>query len=607
MHTVLVAVTMEAFIVVAVLAGVLMMLVFTRIAADAILLAGLAALMAVPYPKAGSWHIGVISPEEGLSGFANTALATIAALYILVSGLRETGTVSWISGLLFRRPRTERGAITNLFIPTCAMSAFLNNTAIVAMLIPAVTEWSRKLGVAPSKLMIPLSYASILGGTCCLIGTSTNLVVAGLVISQTDLPSPGMFDIAWVGVPVAIAGGLFLIIVGPRLLPDRSGPTTALSDPREYILDMLIPEGSGLDGKTVESARLRQLPGCYLFEIERGGEVISSISPESLLRAGDRLRFVGVVEAIRDVQRLRGLVLATDQIYKLDARRYRRRLFEVVVSKACPIIGKSIRQGKFRSRYDGVVIGVARQGERVTGRVGDIKLRAGDVLLVEGEQGFADKHRNSRDFLLVSGLDDSAPQSHSRAPIAIAILFSVIALATFEVMPMVVASLVGAGMMVLTRCCSISQARSGVDWSVLIVVGAALGIGNALLISGVSSAVADTLISLAGDHPWLLLVAVYAATSLLTEVVTNNAAVAMIFPLTYMTVQQQDDLSFAPFMFAIMMAGSASFATPLGYQTNLMVYGPGSYTTADFLRIGIPMNVLTGIVSILMILLFFPF
>ncbi|MEC9373935.1 MAG: SLC13 family permease, partial [Planctomycetota bacterium] len=448
----------------------------------------------------------------------------------------------------------------------------------------------------------------ILGGTCSLIGTSTNLVVAGLVIAQNrdDLRKLGMFDITTVGLPVAIIGGLFLIFVGPKLLPSRGAAVDALDDPREYTAEMTIPTGSPIIGRSIEEAGLRNLPGAYLIEIERGGESIVAVGPEQRLRENDRLVFVGVVDSIRDLQNLRGLQPATDQVFKLDSPRYRRRLFEAVVSDTCPMVGKTIREGRFRTTYGAAVIGVARNGERLRGKIGDIELQPGDTLLTEADPSFGERLRDSRDFFLVSALEDSTPRRHERAPIALAILAGVVITATIGVLDMLQAALVGAGLMVLTRCCTVSEGRRSVDWSVLVVIAAALGLGAALEVSGAARLLADGLMSVAGGHPWLALIAVYIATSILTEIITNNAAVALTFPVA-LSASDALGVDFMPFVVSIMMAGSASFATPLGYQTTLMVYGPGGYAFTDFMKIGLPMNVLAGVVTCAIAPLFWGF
>ena len=598
--------TVEIIVVLSVLALTLLTLALSRVPADVLLMAALTALLAIPVRFVDGWPAGVLTAKQALGGFANPGLGTVGILFIVVRGLRETGGVDFIAQRMLGRPANLRSAIAHVLGPVWAMSVFLNNTPVVAMMIPAINDWARKLKFAPSKLMIPLSYAAILGGTCSLIGTSTNLVVAGLVISHTDLPALGMFDITWIGLPAALAGIAFLLFVGPKLLPTRQSAMQVLADPRQYTLEMLVPLGSALANKTVEEAGLRNLPGCFLIEIERGDEAIAAVGPSQVLHENDRLVFAGVVEAIKELQNLRGLLPATDQVFKLDAPRHHRRLYEAVVSPACPIVDMTIRDGRFRSRYGGAVLAIARHGERVRGKIGDIILKPGDVLLLESDPGFGDRYRDSRDFLLVSLIHDSTPRRHERAWIAMAILGVMIALVTVGVFSMLTAALLAAGAMVALRCCTIGEARQSVDWSVLIVIGAAFGIGEALDQSGAAKMIADNVITLAGGHPWLALLAVYVVTSFFTEIITNNAAVALVFPIALVTANQMD-VNFMPFVIAIMMAGSASFATPLGYQTNLMVYGPGGYTVKDFLRIGLPMNFIMGAVTVALTPLVFPF
>lgn len=597
--------SLEAVIVLGIIAIVLLALMFTRIAADAILVAGLTLLLVVPVPTDAGLQVGVLTPREAIGGFGSTGLATVAVLFVVVTGLRETGGIDWISARVLGRPKSLRGGMVRMMAPVAGMSAFLNNTPVVALMIPAVSEWCKRTRQSPSKLMIPLSYAAILGGTCSLIGTSTNLVVAGMVIDQTQLEPLRMFDITWVGVPCVVVGLGFLLLLGPKLLPQRGSPASLMADPREYTLEMIIPEGSAMAGKSVEDAGLRNLPGCFLVEVEREGGMLA-VGPSTELAAGDRLVFAGVVEAIKDLQTLRGLTPATDQVFKLDSPRYRRRLFEAVVSKTSPATGRTIREGRFRNNYDAVVIAVAREGERLKGKLGDIELRPGDTLLLEADPGFAERHRNSRDFLLVSALEDSAPRRHGRAPLAVVLLAGMVALAASGVMDMLAAALVAGLLMVLTRCCTITEARRSIDWSVLIVIGAALGLGEALRVSGASSDIALGILSVVGTHPWMVLLAIYVITSLATEVITNNAAVVLVFPIAADAATRLD-VGFMPFVIAIMIGGSASFATPLGYQTNLMVYGPGGYRFADFLRIGVPMNIVIGLTAVVLSPLIFPF
>jgi di/tricarboxylate transporter len=580
----------DAWLSIAVTLACLGALAATRLAPDIILLTGLTVLLLA----------GVVGPAEAFAGFSNEAVITVAALYVVAAGLRDTGAQELITRGLFGRARSVAHAQMKVMMPVAGVSAFLNNTPVVATFLPAVSDWARQQRIAPSKLMIPLSYAAIFGGCCTLIGTSTNLVVDGLLRRETELPGFAFWELAWVGVPCGLAGMAYLMFVQRWLLPDRGGAFEALADPREYTVEMIVEKGSPLDGQTVEDAGLRHLPGLFLVEIDRNGHVIPAVAPEEVLRGGDRLVFAGITESVVDLQRFKGLKPATDQVFKLSAARDRRLLVEVVVSASSRIVGRTIRESRFRNAYDAVVIAVARQGARVAGKIGDIVVEPGDTLLLETDAGFLDRYRNSRDFLLVRTIEGYRHPRHERAWAAWAVIAGVIVAASFGLTSMLVASLVGAGAMLALKCVSPNAARRSLDLEVLLVIGASYGIGRALDASGAAAAVARELMALAGNDPVVLLAAIYVSTVVLTELITNNAAAVLMFPLAYATTSALG-LNFMPFAVAITLAASAGFATPFGYQTHLMVYGPGGYRFADFLRVGLPLDVLYGAVAVAVI------
>lgn len=586
----------DAWLTLVIVGVTMLVLVGTRLAPDVVLVAALTALMLT----------GVLSPTEALSGLGNPGLATVGVLYVVVAGLTDTGAVHAIGARLLGRPRSIASAQLRLMAPVSALSAFLNNTPLVAMFVPVVEDWSKRIGVAASKLMIPLSYAAILGGLCTVVGTSTNVVVHGLVQDSGALDSIGFFEVGAVGLPAAIVGIVYILAAQRWLLPERRSPLRDAGRTREYALEMLVEPSSPLIGKSVEEAGLRNLPGAFLAEIDRDGVLIPAVAPTEQLRAGDRLLFVGVVESLVDLLRLRGLCPAPDQLFKLTAPRPERSIVEVVVSERCPIVNRTIREGRFRTRYDAVVIAAARNGERLRGKIGDIELRPGDTLLLECRPSFVERQRNSRDFLLVSEVQNAHLPRHEKAWLAVAILAGMVAAVTTELLTMLEAALVAAGLMLATCCTTTSAARSSIDWSVLIVIGAALGLGEALSASGAAGAIASTWIGAFGDSPWLALIGIYLLTNIFTEVLTNNAAAVLIFPIAAAAAESLD-VSFRPFVFVIMMAASAGFATPIGYQTNLMVYGPGGYRFADYVRFGAPLNVLIGAVTVVLAPMIWPF
>ncbi|MGB2925952.1 MAG: SLC13 family permease [Limnothrix sp.] len=549
---------------------------------------------------------GILDTETSLAGFSNEGLITIAVLYLVVTGLQQTGSLGWISQKVLGLPKGESAALIRMMLPVMGLSAFLNNTPVVAMFIPIVNEWCKKLRISPSKLMLPLSYSALFGGCCTLIGTSTNLVVNGLLIAETDYAGLGIFDIAWVGIPCAIAGTLFIMLTHRWLLPERKPAISDEDDMKEYTVEMVVNEGSPLIGQSIEAAGLRNLPNLYLIEIARDALVLPAVSPREVLQVNDQLVFVGAVDSILDLNRLRGLQPATNQVFKLDTPRSERCLIEAVVSNTCPLLRQTIREGQFRSRYNAVILAVARNGVRLEGKIGEIRLQAGDTLLLETHPTFIEQQRGSRDFYLVSEIPDSEPMRHDRAPIALVILLAMVFCTVFGWLSMLKAATLAAIAMMMTGCCSPTRSLKNIEWPVILVIGAAFGLGKALEITGAAEAIANTLLQLADNKPMITLIVVYGITGLLTELITNNAAAALMFPIA-LSLSNSLGVDMIPFAIAVMMAASASFSTPIGYQTNLMVYGPGGYKFTDYLRIGIPLNLIFWVVTCAIVPFVFPF
>jgi di/tricarboxylate transporter len=553
---------------------------------------------------------GILSPAQAASGFGNTGMLTVGALFVVAAGLRDTGAVDAVTHRLLGRPRSERLAILRLTAPTVLASAFLNNTTIVATLMPAVAQWSRRTGIPASRLLMPLSFAAILGGTCTLIGTSTNLIVSGMVAELAPgldgLEPFGLFDITPVGLAVAGVGVLLLVALGPLLLPDRRAAVSTADDPREYVLEMLVPVGSPLDDQTIESIGLQHMPGAYLMELVREGRVNAVVDPTRRLRVGDRLVFVAGVEAVLDLQRSPGLVVAPDQVFKLEGQRHERQIVEAVVSDRNPLIGQSIRGGGFRNRYQAVVIAVARSGERLLGRIGDIVLHQGDVLLLEAHPSFMGEQRTRTDFYLVSQIEGANPRRTDRAAVALAILAALILSVSLDLVDTSTAAFCAALMVVLTRCCTLEAARRSIDLQVLVAIASSIGLGRAMQETGLDTMIAGLAIDAGADNPFAALVVVYLFTTLLTEVVTNNAAAVLMVPIG-LSLAAQLDASPMGYMVAVMFAASASFLSPIGYQTNLMVFGPGGYKPLDYPRLGLPLAIAVGLTTLFLIPTFWPF
>jgi len=570
-------------------------LVVASLPSDYVFLGGLTALLLA----------GVLDPGSALAGFSSPGVVTVGALYVVVTGLRETGGLIWVAQHVLGHPQTSRGAQFRLMMPVTILSAFLNNTPVVALFIPVVTAWARRIRVHASRLLIPLSYASIFGGICTLIGTSTNLVVHGLVQERFQNDGLHMFEITKIGVPCAVVGMLF-VMGFRRLLPERRSFDEDIENPWEYTLELEVSESGSLVGRTIQEAGLRNLPGAFVAELVRGQEILSAVPPDEILQSGDRLVFVGNVESVRTLYHQAGLRPAPDQIFKLDSPRHKRCLVEAVVSDTCPLAGLSIREGRFRERYNAVVIAVARNGERLAGRIGDVVLRPGDILLVESHAGFLARQRESRDFYLASVMEDTTPKRLEKAPLALAILVGMVAAVAMGWLPMLTAAFLAGALMLVAGCCSFGQARQSIEWHVLLTIAAALALGRGLDVTGAAQALAEALLSLTGSHAWLALGAVYLTTVVFTEVITNNAAAALVFPIAMSTAEGLG-VNPMPFIICIMIGASASFATPIGYQTNLMVYGPGGYRFSDYMRIGLPLSILLGSLTVLLAPLLWPF
>jgi di/tricarboxylate transporter len=610
-------VTPDALLALAVLALAVAGLAAEVLNPDVLLVAALASLVA----------LGVVDMETALRGFASPVLVTLAGLFVVAAGLRATGVLELAADGVLGRGTGLRTTLARLVGAAASSSAFVSNTAVVAMGIPAVTGWARRHGVSPSRVLIPLSYASILGGVCTLLGTSTNLVADDLLRSR-GLEGLGFFELALVGLPLAAVGLVYLVALGPRLLPDREPDKSPQEKAREYVADMRVPPGSELAGETVEEAGLRRLPGLFLVRIERETGTVAPVTPAERLAAGDRLTFAGVIDRIAELRRIRGLEAASAGRRASGAPAGGDgaaggsgpsggdppppddpgwELHEAVVSPGSPLVGTSVRDAEFRARYNAAVMAVHRHGEKIEERIGDIVLRPGDTLVLEAAPGFSRAYRDSSDFYLVSRVDEAGSRPRrGHAWRAVAVLVATVGAAATGLVSLPLAALGGGLATVLTGCATYGEARRSIDWSVLVVIGCALGIAAALEASGAAAAVGTALASTAeAAGPTGLLAAVVLGTMVLTEMITNNAAVALVFPLVA-TAASAQGLDPRPLLLGATVAASLSMATPLGYQTNLMVFGPGKYRYLDFVRVGVPLQLLLAAGTVALVRWWWP-
>lgn len=597
---------------------------------------------------------GVITPAQALKNFSNPAVVTIAGLLIVAAGLKATGVLDWLGQMLLGNVKDERTALMRLGVVLVSTSAFVLNTALVAMTVPVVVDWCRRRNISPSRLLIPVSYFTILGGVCSLIGTSTTLIVNGMlrqqhadaqVVMQLDEQPDeysvewdrltedreryeefvesakplGLFEIGKVGVPVAIFGAIVLMYCAPKLLPDRSDLAEEFDEHRrEYVVEMRVSPTCRLVDSTVEAAGLRSLEGLFLIEISRQNEVITPVTPNDKLRAGDRLVFTGVVGQIMDLEKIPGLepVDASSTSSSTSSTK----MVEAVLSRTSPLIGQTIRDSNFRQSYDAAVIAVHRNGARLPSKIGDIRLESGDTLLLQTRSDFMRKYRNSVQFYLVSDVDGYQPPKHRQAIYAgllgLLLIASLIVCSLQSVQDRVpllryseapaILAVAFACMMIITRSVSVSVARSSLDMQVLLAIVGALGLGEALWVSGAASGIASVLVAMVGNNPYLLLIVVYLIAMFFTELVTNNAVASILLPIA-ISIAWKGGYNPQPFIMAVAIAASLSFLTPVGYQTNLMVLGPGGYVPRDYLKIGAPVAATVTISSLILITFIWPF
>jgi len=611
--------TIEAWFTLGTIALVIAALIATRVSVDVAMVGGLTLLMVGDVALPGD----IVSVESAVSGFAHPAIMLIGALFVVAAGLQETGGMEVIAQRMLGRPKSVFGAQLRLMPPVAIMSAFMNNTPIVAMYLPIISDWSKKLRISPSKLFIPLSFASILGGRMTYIGTATNIVLISLYLQYASTnsdwlqslgvapltPAEQFWGIAWIGVPMTIVGILFIAATSKWLLPDRRHANHMTKEARQYQVWMVVQPNSPIVGKTIEQAGLRHLPGLYLTQIERDGEVLAAVGPDVRIEANDRLAFVGILDSVVDLRKIRGLVPDTDQVEKISARSGARTLVEAVVGRNSALVGKSVRASRFRTVYNAAIIAVHRAGQHVNKKVGDIVLQPGDTLLMETHHGFVNAYRNSDDFYLVSNVEGSRPIRHERAWIALAILGLLVVLFALTNVNQVVAAFFCAMAMIGTRCVTGTVARTSINWQVLLVIGAALGMGEALRTTGAAAEFAHGMMQLgyaANFGPHGMLAIIFAVAALFSQLINPNGAAVLMFPVA-MSAAEELQVSPVPFVFMLMAAAGASFISPIAYQTNLMVYGPGGYRFHDFVRIGTPLTILVGIITILIAPLVFPF
>ena len=550
----------------------------------------------------------VISPEEALLGFSNSAIFIIACFYIVSAAVRESGALHWWVMKLFGDSKSLKIFFPRLMAPVALISSVMSNTPVVAMFIPFLRDWAKRHQISLSKVLIPLSFASILGGVCTLVGTSTNIIVVGLLESSSEAGSLSLFSPAIVGIPIIIIGIIYFIVLGDKLLPDYKVRTTEsdVSDPRQYAVSMKIEPSSAISGKTISNSGLLKLNYSLLTEIRSSSKIITKIRSNRKLKDNDVLIFIGQPEAVSELRQFPGLISVDDQSSKMETPKNSRALVEAILATNSAMVGKTVKRSMFRSRFGSVIVSVSRNGKQIKKDVSRIKLKAGDLLLIEAPSGFVRLYRHSKDFLLLSRLDGVTLPDTSKAAMTLTILLIYFVLVIFGMLSILVASMLLVLALGMTQCITLDQAQRSIDGRVLLAIGASISLGAALETTGLANLAVNGMISIAGDSLYFNLLMLYISTVIVTELITNNAAAVLMFPLAQI-MSNQLDANLLPFAIIIMFGASSSFMTPMGYQTNLMVQGAGGYTVSDFFKVGVGLSFLVGLMVIIIVPLVWTF
>lgn len=558
---------------------------------------------------------GLLSTDKAFSVFANPAPFTVGAMFVLSAALVRCGAIELLSGFVEKSARWSYPVVMFILVMIVAtVSAFINNTPVVVVFLPVVLGLARKMNLAPSKLLIPLSYAAVLGGTCTLIGTSTNLVVNGILIAK-QLPPFSMFELAWLGVPATLIGAVYLALCGKRLLPTREMLTSILTDEerREYITEAFVQPDSPVLDKTLAEAGLSRAKGIRLIEIVRNG-VALYIEPEKIrLKAGDRVilacrpQGIAATRGVVGIDLIAELKLGLEQIAAHEGS-----LVEAVVNPHSGIVGHTVREVNFRQRFRMVVLAVHRKGRNVRERLETLPLEAGDIVLMMGTDQAIDALRQSEDLVLFDRARVPAVSQHKKMPIVIAVIAAVVVTASFDWVPIEIGALVGCLVVCFTGCLKPNEAYASIEWNILFLIYGMLAAGLALEQTGAALWLAGHVVDgvqaiVPPDHKAIfVLAALYLVTTVLTELLSNNAVAALMVPIA-IGIATQLGVNMQPFVIVVMFAASAAFATPIGYQTNTYVYGVGGYRFTDFLKIGIPLNILCFVTAIVVVPRIWPF
>jgi len=567
-------------------------LLLTKLRPDVVFLAAIGIL----------YVTGVLDANDAFSGFSSTSVIVIGVLFVVVAGLTHTGVLQWIVRYMLGQPKTYAKAVVRLMLPVAGLSSFLSNTTVVAMFVGIVRMWSKKLGIAPSKLLIPLSYASGMGGVCTLIGTPPNLLISGLYADKTG----SMMNVLATTIPglFCLTVGVLSVIALRKLLPDRKAPESAFESTTEYTVELLVPSDNKYIGETLGDAGLFHVKGGSLIEIYRFDNVPSPISEDEFVMGGDHLVYAGQIDEILELKKSHGLVSADHHVFSLSEVDHHRQLRTAYVNFNSSLIGKTIGSSTFEKDNNMTLVAVARKSMRINETPRHVVLQAGDTLLLEcpSRQNAINDSLSSQLYFFDS---DQVVNIGPKTLVSSVIMIAMVTLSALNVMPLLQCAFIAAAAMLVLRCCNVDQAMKAINWDILMVFAGSVALGIAIQKTGIAEWLALGILDVCGTNPIVVMMAICLVGTFITEFISNTAAAAMFFPIMYEAAEKLGYEPY-PFLIALMVSISSSFATPIGSPTHILVYGPGGYHFSDFMRIGLLMNFIILAANIFIVNIVYP-
>ena len=586
---------LNAWLTIAMIIGLFCAMAFTKLPAEFAFLGAMAFLSIT----------GILDAEEVLAGFSSSSVVIVGVLFVVIAGLVHSGVIHWLVKQVLGTPSSYTKALVRLMLPVAAFSSILSNTTVVALFIKVVKLWSKKLNIAPSKLLIPLSYASCLGGICTLIGTPPNLIISGMLSQDRPDITLGLFSTTIPGL-FCLAVGILVIITMHKLLPVRKTPDEALGTTSEYTAELIVPTACEWVGRSVADAGIKDFAGGRLFEIIRfDKEVISPVPSDEFIMGGDRLVFAGQIDSILELRKSHGFTAAPQHVFSLSDDEKNRKLHTANVKRSSQLIGKAMEDTDFEEHNNAVLVAIVREGERINANPRSVKLQFGDMLLLEcpKAQGLTFKKAVEGDLHFFDS--DDIANIGKKTALSAAIMIGMILLSSFNVMSLLQSCFLAAFAMIATRCCTTEQAWKSISWDVLMIFAGSVCIGTAIAQTGIANALADGILNVCGTNPIVALTCICLVGTFITEFISNTAAAAIFYPIAYQTATTLD-VNPVTFCIALMIAVSSSFATPIGSPTHMLVYGEGGYKFTDFTKIGLVMNIAILAANIFIVTLVFP-